>query len=140
VFLFVLYALTVWWFVYQFRGRWPAFAILAVTVPAVVVVIRAAQMMLEPGAGLTWTALDWSVLIGGSGGHAPGSAAPFVALMVWVYEALVLAIGLLIAVQPRRWAPNSCRHCRYDLAGNVSGICPECGNAVVPVKVTVASA
>jgi hypothetical protein len=23
--------------------------------------------------------------------------------------------------------PNSCHHCGYDLTGNVSGTCPECG-------------
>jgi hypothetical protein len=26
--------------------------------------------------------------------------------------------------------PLLCRNCGYDLTGNVSGICPECGNAV----------
>lgn len=26
-----------------------------------------------------------------------------------------------------------CVHCAYDLRGNVSGVCPECGNAVDPV-------
>jgi hypothetical protein len=25
--------------------------------------------------------------------------------------------------------PNECSHCGYDLAGNLSGICPECGAA-----------
>ena len=25
-----------------------------------------------------------------------------------------------------------CPHCRYDLTGNVSGVCPECGSEVKP--------
>lgn len=31
--------------------------------------------------------------------------------------------------RPRRYPPGHCRFCGYDLAGNVSGICPECGSA-----------
>ena len=29
----------------------------------------------------------------------------------------------------RRVAERQCLHCGYDLTGNVSGVCPECGNA-----------
>ena len=28
---------------------------------------------------------------------------------------------------PRRERRGLCRHCGYNLTGNVSGICPECG-------------
>jgi hypothetical protein len=31
-----------------------------------------------------------------------------------------------------RYKPGRCRSCGYDLTGNVSGVCPECGGAVVP--------
>ncbi len=31
-----------------------------------------------------------------------------------------------------RRRPGHCRHCNYDLTGNVSGICPECGNPAHP--------
>lgn len=27
----------------------------------------------------------------------------------------------------RRFPPGHCRKCGYDLTGNVSGVCPECG-------------
>ena len=29
--------------------------------------------------------------------------------------------------RPRRVRPGHCQHCGYDLTGNTSGICPECG-------------
>ena len=29
--------------------------------------------------------------------------------------------------------PNGCSHCSYNLTGNVSGVCPECGTAITPV-------
>ncbi len=28
--------------------------------------------------------------------------------------------------------PGKCRRCEYDLTGNVSGVCPECGTAIAP--------
>jgi hypothetical protein len=46
---------------------------------------------------------------------------------------LYAACALLLVVAPvlRLWrrvpAPGQCRHCGYDLTGNVSGRCPECG-------------
>ena len=30
----------------------------------------------------------------------------------------------------RRLPEDSCRNCRYDLTGNESGVCPECGSPV----------
>ena len=30
----------------------------------------------------------------------------------------------------RRFKPNECQHCGYDLSGNVSGVCPECGTPI----------
>ena len=32
----------------------------------------------------------------------------------------------------RRFPPGSCRHCGYDLTGNESGVCPECGSSAKP--------
>jgi hypothetical protein len=46
---------------------------------------------------------------------------------------VALALALLpLGSAIRRWRarpqPGHCRRCGYDLTGNVSGICPECGD------------
>lgn len=49
---------------------------------------------------------------------------------VWL---LVVTAGLPTAIlwrrDRRRPKPGSCKVCQYDLTGNESGICPECGTA-----------
>lgn len=41
---------------------------------------------------------------------------------------------LLLRLRPKekaRWyRPSHCPHCKYDLRGNVSGRCPECGKRI----------
>ncbi len=57
-----------------------------------------------------------------------GSDACVVGAAVWL---LVSVLGLVVyLVMPARQEPGHCRRCRYDLTGNVSGVCPECGDAV----------
>lgn len=34
----------------------------------------------------------------------------------------------------RRIPPGHCRACSYDLTGNTSGTCPECGTAIEPIR------
>ena len=41
-------------------------------------------------------------------------------------------IAILWWQEARRIPPGHCRQCRYDLTGNVSGRCPECGTPVAP--------
>jgi hypothetical protein len=48
----------------------------------------------------------------------------------FVYAALIAAITVGVvavsrALQPR---PGACASCRYDLTGNTTGVCPECGH------------
>src|SRR5262245_7463958 len=47
---------------------------------------------------------------------------------LWVPFVVVLVV---IAVEAHRRArkpkPGTCQACRYDLTGNTSGVCPECG-------------
>jgi hypothetical protein len=44
---------------------------------------------------------------------------------------IVLAAGTaFLWHRDRRMPPGHCKECGYDLTGNVSGICPECGTAI----------
>lgn len=64
------------------------------------------------------------------GGIAPGIlAAEF---PVWVVAAVCGASAITVwsLRRRRRSAPGCCVHCGYDLTGNTSGRCPECGCAV----------
>lgn len=56
----------------------------------------------------------------------------------WAVQ-IPLWIPLLLTILPTAWIwysdrrrvqPGHCPRCRYDLTGNTSGICSECGNAV----------
>lgn len=48
----------------------------------------------------------------------------------------LVLIFLAACIPPRRRAkpskhpPGHCRSCGYDLTGNVSGVCPECGSQI----------
>lgn len=55
-----------------------------------------------------------------------------VVVLLGGYPAFAVARGSF-----RRWRSRSqgrCSKCRYDLTGNVSGVCPECGTAVGNAK------
>ncbi len=101
---------------------------------------------------LVWLAIGWRMArlrgrrlagwtISGAGIDAAYDAAIGASLIAgWLPHvvaagAIALFIAALTAIG-RRWSLRSrftdgraCLHCGYDLAGNVSGICPECGAA-----------
>lgn len=63
----------------------------------------------------------------------------FVQIPSWIPVAIssvILAMMLVLARVGRRVSETACSACRYDLTGNVSGKCPECG-AVVPEKLVL---
>lgn len=50
------------------------------------------------------------------------------ALRIPVFVAVSFVLALLLSrYAPARTYPGSCRRCGYDLTGNQSGVCPECG-------------
>ena len=56
-------------------------------------------------------------------------------LPTWVLPVVLCVAGVLVFVSGRlrRWLvvpAGHCRTCGYNLTGNVSGVCPECGEAV----------
>lgn len=56
--------------------------------------------------------------------------APGYRLLPLSLAAVLLAVGLFIAAQPKRAPGERCLKCDYLLEGNVSGLCPECGTSV----------
>ncbi|MDB5318451.1 MAG: hypothetical protein JWN40_82 [Phycisphaerales bacterium] len=60
-----------------------------------------------------------------------------VTIPLWLVAAIALPLPLLWAEVWRRQSGRKrgfllglCTHCSYDLRGNVSGVCPECGIAI----------
>jgi hypothetical protein len=58
--------------------------------------------------------------------NPPGS----VRVMFWLPLLLVATATAFLWYRDRRPPPGFCRRCGYNLTGNVSGICPECGTPV----------
>lgn len=57
------------------------------------------------------------------------------AMVVFLIGLLIMGLRLfayVLEVEPQYWETprppdHCCQHCGYDLTGNVSGVCPECG-------------
>lgn len=57
----------------------------------------------------------------------------------WVLASLAVATaGLIGWLSPHEWHPAAsypvCARCQYNLTGNVSGVCPECGTPIAGGK------
>ena len=52
---------------------------------------------------------------------------PEFGLPLWIPFLLVAIPTGILFWRDRRTPPGHCQRCRYDLTGNTSGICPECG-------------
>jgi hypothetical protein len=64
-------------------------------------------------------------------GWGPRRVSERTSILIWP---LAIALGiptmLLWYPEARRFPPGHCRRCGYDLTGNVSGRCPECGERI----------
>ena len=72
-------------------------------------------------AGLRWPRTGWR-----PGDYSAGY------LPLWLPFLIVATPTAILWVRDRRpkhYPPGHCRFCGYDLTGNVSGTCPECGTA-----------
>lgn len=109
----MLYALAIWIAVFLIRRKW--LRILVLTGAASIVPLAAHTLihLLETNLARPDQApLAWLSVVGDT------------------YAALVFAVGLFIALTAKRKEPHDCRACGYDLAGNTSGACPECGHTI----------
>lgn len=79
-------------------------------------------------------------LIGCSGGVAAGAASHYgrfrpwsevsafcTPLAIFIAGLLLIIVPSLVLVAPRVSRSGLCKSCGYDLTGNTSGTCPECG-------------
>jgi len=60
-------------------------------------------------------------------------------ILLFVFKIVVYSILISHILKTRREAKAErekglCPNCKYDIRGNTSGICPECGNPVDPPK------
>ena len=56
-----------------------------------------------------------------------GSTALTLRAPLWIPLAIVMLPTAFLWYRDRRPPPGHCQHCGYDLTGNISGVCPECG-------------
>lgn len=112
--LFVIYAVVVCFGAMRFRRQWPGFVIPPVGAMLLYILVPVLQ----------------SLNLGDLG----------IQLLLAAEAALILIVGLFIALLPRRPRYPHCPYCHYDLRGHgLAGktaeqrsttLCPECGNPV----------
>jgi predicted RNA-binding Zn-ribbon protein involved in translation (DUF1610 family) len=74
-----------------------------------------------PTYGLTMPIVDnFSIGIGDTG---------IFAIPLWIFLLPPLALAVFLS-RRRRFPEHHCQSCGYDLTGNISGVCPECGTDV----------
>lgn len=117
MYVFVLIAALFLVPVYHFRRRWQALAFLLLGLGFIHAVASMLGWMLTPD-------IDPSLLKPGIEAGPPGAMLPS---MLFVYEALIVGIGVTLGVLPRARAAGACAACGYDLRGLSDSICPECG-------------
>lgn len=57
-----------------------------------------------------------------------GGQTGYVAVPYWIISVGALTFAAISCLPRRRHLGDRCSQCNYDLTGNVSGRCPECGN------------
>ncbi len=106
--IFVIYAAVVWSAAY-FMRRTTAGLVVALLSPI-------------PVALAAWGVYHWLLA-----GH--DMPVHMIVVVPTAYGVVIMAGAWLFATQ-RRLPRAACRRCTYDLAGNLSGVCPECGQPI----------
>ncbi len=115
---FILYAIGVWAAVYLLRGKWHAPAVLvAAIVPVSAMTVLLVMPSLHPQAR--------DIAFAGVGGYGR-----LLSIFSGAYGFVILLVGAVIIVTPRRIPPGCCNTCAYDLSGLGSPVCPECGSVI----------
>jgi len=110
MFLFVVYALAIWYGALRWRRRWPGFVTVFLGMLGLLLLVDF-HTWLNYQLG---DRLNLAVVRG----------------LLYPYTGLVAAVGLFIAVLPRAAPPGHCQRCCYDLSGldlEEAPSCPECG-------------
>ncbi len=64
------------------------------------------------------------------GKYVPGLTRALLSYPFWLPLMPIIIVTVAVWWRERRRVPaGHCWNCRYDLTGNVSGVCPECGKA-----------
>lgn len=122
MFVFVIYAVMVWYLAARWRRRWAGFA----------AVFGGLMLLLL----LAWLHIQIYYWTDGAIGL------PVLQILLYPYIMLVFGIGLFTACLPRAALPGQCLFCRYDLSGleSETTICPECGiDLALPPEATLAA-
>ena len=59
-----------------------------------------------------------------------GSGKTMIVCPIWIILIIIALPTAYLFYRDRRYPRGHCQGCGYDLTGNVSGVCPECGRAV----------
>lgn len=115
--LLAIYTIAIWVGVAVWRRRWAGALLLGGSLlPIAAFTLGAGYLAAEPGAA------EQFGFIGTLAGYGR-----VIYVVSGFYAAMILGVGLLIFVQPRRLLGHECVACGYDLRGNLTGVCPECG-------------
>jgi hypothetical protein len=63
-----------------------------------------------------------------------GKQVTIVFIPLWIPTMIALAAAWFFQRKARVPPPGHCKKCGYNLCGNLSGVCPECGTAKSPVS------
>ena len=69
-----------------------------------------------------WSEFDWMPEL------IRARPASYLILPLWIETLLLAILTFLLWRRDRRIPPHCCQKCGYNLTGNVTGVCPECGS------------